>query len=140
MHPAWTQRPCVCAEQPAVLRVATRLRVPERQQPRVIQGRAASPFTAEAWTEQAAAVPQLAQPAATAHPAAPAAEHVVCQTLRWNWKWGSSIAYTQAGCASDGRPALLLLHGFGVSRKHFVHNIPALAEHYTVSRYMHTVM
>jgi hypothetical protein len=52
---------------------------------------------------------------------------------QWNWKWGSSISYTQAGCPSDGRPALLLLHGFGVSHKHFVHNIEPLAEQYTVS-------
>jgi hypothetical protein len=54
-----------------------------------------------------------------------------CQQ-QWSWKWGSSISYTQAGCPSDGRPALLLLHGFGVSHKHFVHNIEPLAEQYAV--------
>jgi hypothetical protein len=59
-----------------------------------------------------------------------------CQQ-QWSWKWGSSISYTQAGCPSDGRPALLLLHGFGVSHKHFVHNIEVLAEQYAVRNIWH---
>lgn len=96
--------------------------------------RIAAPTTvADAQAAWAPVVPQQRmQPAVLPGTADSAEQEGTCQQ-QWSWKWGSSISYTQAGCPSDGRPALLLLHGFGVSHKHFVHNIEPLAEQYAVS-------
>lgn len=94
----------------------------------------AAPTTlADTQTAWAPAVSEQRQQPALLPRAADPAEQQGPLQQQWNWRWGSSITYTQAGCAIDGRPALLLLHGFGVSHKHFVHNIEVLAEQYTVS-------
>uniref|UniRef100_A0A383VJB4 AB hydrolase-1 domain-containing protein n=1 Tax=Tetradesmus obliquus TaxID=3088 RepID=A0A383VJB4_TETOB len=93
----------------------------------------AAPTTlADTQTAWAPAVSEQRQQPALLPRAADPAEQQGPLQQQWNWRWGSSITYTQAGCAIDGRPALLLLHGFGVSHKHFVHNIEVLAEQYTV--------
>lgn len=48
----------------------------------------------------------------------------------WNvWKWqGHSINWTVAGTPATGKPAVLLIHGFGASVYHWRYVMPALAK------------
>ncbi|TVQ46641.1 MAG: alpha/beta fold hydrolase [Gloeocapsa sp. DLM2.Bin57] len=49
------------------------------------------------------------------------------------WQWlGHSIYYVQAGEHKDGKPPLLLVHGFGASTDHWRHNIEELQKDFQV--------
>jgi len=49
----------------------------------------------------------------------------------WNWN-GHSIYYVRAGERRDGRPPLLLVHGFGASTDHWRKNITELQQDFEV--------
>jgi len=49
----------------------------------------------------------------------------------WQWQ-GHSIYYVKTGEPKEGRPPLLLIHGFGASTDHWRKNIAELQEHFEV--------
>jgi pimeloyl-ACP methyl ester carboxylesterase len=52
-------------------------------------------------------------------------------TQKWQWQ-GHSIHYVQAGTRIQGKPPLLLVHGFGASTDHWRKNVQGLASEWEV--------
>ncbi|GFE69791.1 alpha/beta fold hydrolase [Chroococcus sp. FPU101] len=51
--------------------------------------------------------------------------------IYWQWR-GQTIYYTKAGSRQEGKPALLLVHGFGASTDHWRKNIAQLQQDFEV--------
>lgn len=51
--------------------------------------------------------------------------------IYWQWR-GQTVYYTKAGSRQEGKPALLLVHGFGASTDHWRKNIAQLQQDFEV--------